>query len=443
MKTYFEDDKTELKRELIDEVKCEIIAFLNSEGGTIYVGVEDDGTIVGFEDNKIKDSLDLKLGGWLQDCFYPKPSNLIKYFFNDDNVLEIRVSKGTNKPYYLKEKGPKPTGVYIRVGRSKRKASEDEILHMIMNSNKYSYEEDISDEQDLTFKSFTRTLEDNDISFTKRTMKTLGLVSKDGKYTNLAYLLSDQSEIVVKVAEYDSQMNFKVKKTFKGSLVTILENVEEQAERLNDLKVVIDGSTFKRSETKSYPGAALREMIINAICHTDYFISSNIKIEFFPDKAKITSPGGIFEATMEDIMSGVQTYRNPRLVHIFDKLGMVENFGTGIPRTIEAYKNYNVKPEFKDTGNFFIVTLPNVNYSDDDAINDAINDAITDLGLEILKLIKSTPGINAPALCEKLKKYDKSVTLNKVRNELRRNLVNYVEHKGSNKQGGYYLKSRN
>lgn len=65
-------------------------------------------------------------------------------------------------------------------------------------------------------------------------------------------------------------------------------------------------------------------------------------------------------------MNGVQTYRNPRLVHVFDKLGLIENFGTGIPRTIEAYKEYESKPEFKDTGNFFIVTLPNVNYSDTD-----------------------------------------------------------------------------
>ena len=113
------------------------------------------------------------------------------------------------------------------------------------------------------------------------------------KYTNFAYLLSDQSEIVVKVAEYDSKMNFKIKKSFKGSLVEILKDVEEQAERLNDLRVVIDGSSFKRIETKSYPGASIREMVLNAICHANYFIRSNIKIEFFSDKVKITSPGGM------------------------------------------------------------------------------------------------------------------------------------------------------
>ena len=435
MSKYFEDEHTELKRELIDEVKSEIIAFLNSDGGTIYVGVEDNGNIVGIKDNHSKDMIDLKLGNWIQEAFFPKPSGLINYYFNDDDVLVIKISKGTTKPYYLREKGPKPSGVYIRVGRSKRKANDDEILLMIMESHGYNYEDDISDEQNLTFKAFKQTLEDNNMNLTPRLMNTLGLKSKS-KYTNLAYLLSDQSEIVVKVAEYDSQMNFKIKKSFKGSLVNILKNVEEQAERLNDLKVVIDGSSFKRNETKSYPGASIREMILNAICHANYFIRSNIKVEFFPDKVRITSPGGIFNASMDDIMNGVQTYRNPRLVHVLDKLGLIENFGTGIPRTIEAYDGYQIKPEFKATENFFFVTLPNVNYQQNESINESIND----IGLEILKIVKKYPGINIPKITIELQKEDSSVTKFKVRNEIQRNLNKYIEHKGSNKDGGYYLK---
>ena len=130
--------------------------------------------------------------------------------------------------------------------------------------------------------------------------------------------------------------------------------------------------------------------------HTNYFIRSNIKIEFIPDKVKITSPGGIFNASMEDIMNGVQTYRNPRLVLMFDKLGMIESFGTGIPRTIESYKNYDVKPEFKATENFFFVTLPNINY----ASNDPITDPISDLGLEIMKSLKLNSEISTIKLTE-------------------------------------------
>ncbi len=352
--------------------------------------------------------------------------------------MAIKIFKGTNKPYYLREKGPKPTGVYIRVGRSKRKANDDEILRMIMEPRSYSYEDDISDEQDLTFKAFGRALEENDIDLTPRLMNTLSLKIKSNEYTNHAYLLSDQLDIVVKVAEYDSEMNFKIKKSFKGSLVNILKDVEEQTERLNDLRVVIDGSSFKRIETKSYPGASIREMVLNAICHTNYFIRSNIKIEFFKDKAKITSPGGIFNASMDEIMNGMQTYRNPRLVHVFDKLGMIENFGTGIPRTIENYKNYDVKPEFKATENFFFVTLPNINYSTIEPINELIND----LGLEIMRSLNHNPGISTIKLTELIRSKLPLVSRDMIKNELKRNLSNYIEHRGSNKTGGYCLKER-
>ena len=446
MRSYFEDEKTELKRELIDEVKSEIVAFLNSEGGTIFVGVDDDGTVIGFKDSNIKDDIDLKLGNWIQDAFFPKPAGLINFFFNEDDVLEIQVSKGTSKPYYLRDKGPKPSGVYIRVGRSKRRASDDEILKMIMETRRYSYEEDISGEQDLTFKAFSRILEDNEMKLTTRMMNTFGMKSRSGEYTNLAFLLSDQSDIVVKLAEYDSEMNFRIKKSFKGSLVKILSDVEEQTERLNDVKVIIDGNSFKRKETKSYPGASIREMVLNAFCHANYFIHSNIKIEFFPDKAKITSPGGIFNATMDDIMNGVQTYRNPRLVNVFDKLHLIENFGTGIPRTLQSYEAYDVKPEFKASENFFIVTLPNVNYClidpISDPLSDPINDPLSDLDLEILKAVKENPGMNTVAITDRINAINPSVNRDKVKNALKRNLVNYVEHIGSKKSGGYYLRKK-
>ena len=134
-------------------------------------------------------------------------------------------------------------------------------------------------------------------------------------------------------------------------------------------------------------------------------------------------------------MSGIQTYRNPRLVHIFDKLGLIENFWTGIPRTFYSYKDYEMQPEFNVSDNFFVVTLPNVNYQ-----NDSIIDSINDLGLDILKYIKEKLGINAPTLTTLLTGKYPAITLYQVKNEIRRNLNNHIEHKGSKKSGGYHLK---
>ena len=74
----------------------------------------------------------------------------------------------------------------------------------------------------------------------------------------------------------------------------------------------------------SYTGASLHESILNAFCHSNYFIRANIKIEFYDDKVKITNPGGIYQATLEQIFDGVQTYRNPGLVNILSKLHYIE-----------------------------------------------------------------------------------------------------------------------
>lgn len=120
---------------------------------------------------------------------------------------------------------------------------------------------------------------------------------------------------------------------------------------------------------------------------------------------------------------------------------MIENFGTGIPRTIESYKNYNVKPEFNASENFFFVTLPNVNYNNN-FLTDPITDPITNFGLEIMKILKLNPGINTIELTKLIQMKLPSVSRDMIKNELKRNLSNYVEHRGSNKSGGYYLKDR-
>ena len=143
-------------------------------------------------------------------------------------------------------------------------------------------------------------------------------------------------------------------------------------------------------------------------------------------------------------MKGVQTYRNPRLVHLLDKLNLIENFGTGIPRTFRAYENTGKEPLFDASDRYFFVTLPNLNHSAADQINDQINDQITDrindLGLLILQEIQKNPGIKVPALVDRISVSMPDVNADKIRNKIKRKLKKYIELKGSKKTGGYYLK---
>ena len=442
---YSESNVSELKRELTDVIKKEIIAFLNTKGGVIYVGVDDDGNLYKPFLEEDRDDVSLRLSSWLQNTISPLPSNLVSFSFNDEGVLAIEVKEGPKKPYYLKEKGPKPSGTFKRIGTSSRTCSEEEILQMIMESSHYVYESDVSEEQDLTFKFLARLFEDRGMTYSEKQSFSLGIRAPSGVFTNLGLLLSDQSPVEVKVAEYDRDMGFKLKRTFSGSLLKVLSDVQEQASRLNDVSATIDGKTWVRTETKSYPGESLREIILNAFCHANYFIRSNIKVEFYPDKAKITSPGGLFKSSIEEMMMGVQTYRNERLVHVLDKLGYIENFGTGIPRTMAAYQSYALKPQFYSSENFFVATLPNVNYKADqinDQINDQISDQISDLGLEVLRIVQRNPGIKVSGIHEELAKSGKAVTLDSIRNVIKRDIRGYIKLIGSRKTGGYHIKGK-
>lgn len=208
---YIESNKVELKEMMTDEIKKEILAFLNTEGGTIYVGVKNDGMVVPYKDSKERDEMDIRISNWIRDVFYPNVSSLLRYHFNEDGVFIIEINQGIEKPYYLKEKGSKPSGVYVRIGRTSRMATESEILLMLLDSKKYSYEDDVSDEQDLTFRFFNDICDENNIPHEERNLRSLRMINKDGKYTNLGFIMSDQSDIVVKFAKYDKNLDFMKK----------------------------------------------------------------------------------------------------------------------------------------------------------------------------------------------------------------------------------------
>ena len=446
---YQESSNSELKATLIEEVKQEIVAFLNSDGGTIYIGVNDDGSLAPKLSEKAKDEEDLKVSNWIQEAFFPSPAHYIKHFFNEDGVLVIVIEKGAQKPYFIRDKGPKPSGVWKREGRSKRKATEQEILDMILESRKYSFEKDISENQELTFRYLFERLENLKIPHEKRNQVSLGLISNNDRYTNLALILSDQSPIVVKFAKYDAQMNFLAKAEYKGSILKSLENVLDRVKSFDDVVATIDNRSLRRIERESYPFIALREGVLNAFAHADYLIRSNIKIEFFPDRLKITNPGGIFDASLEDIMNGVQTYRNPMLVNLLSKIGYLENFGTGIPRIQKAYESSKRKPEFNPTENFFTLSLPNLNFDHDqvndqvtDQITDQITEPISDFDLAVLRFIRANPGEHATTIAKGILRDYPTATIDKVKNSVKRKLRNYVEFDGANKNGGYREKKQ-
>ena len=117
---------------------------------TIYIGVDDNGNVVGIP-NESRDMYDQKLSSMVTEGIKPTAKQLVTFGYNSDNVLVININEGTKKPYYVASTGPKPSGTYIRVGRCKQQLSDEEILFMLMDSMKMSFEKEISENQNLHF----------------------------------------------------------------------------------------------------------------------------------------------------------------------------------------------------------------------------------------------------------------------------------------------------
>lgn len=198
---YVESEIVELKSILTEELKTEIVSFLNSYlGGTIYVGVDDEGNVFDITQEQ-KDLNESKIINWIRDeAIYPNCSEFVRLGYNEDNVLSITIIPGSDKPYYLKEKGMKASGVYIRYGRNKSQASKEEITRMIMESNKVFYEELESDMQDLTFNILKLKFEEKNMKFKDFKMVTSGFI-KNNKCTNLAFIfrITKRESLVIKL----------------------------------------------------------------------------------------------------------------------------------------------------------------------------------------------------------------------------------------------------
>lgn len=139
----FETEKIEFKSQFTEELYKEVIAFANTDGGFIYVGIDNDGNAVGIEN---VDHEYLRITNGIRDAIMPDVTMFVRYTIQDNNVVRIAVNEGTNKPYYLKSKGPKPSGVYVRQGASTVQASPEQIRQMIKMSDKDSFEDALSAE---------------------------------------------------------------------------------------------------------------------------------------------------------------------------------------------------------------------------------------------------------------------------------------------------------
>ena len=358
----FETENIEFKSQFTEEIYKEVIAFANTDGGVVYVGIDNDGNVVGLKD---VDQEYTRITNGIRDAVMPDVTMFVRFTIQDNKVIRITVSEGTNKPYYLKGKGLKPSGVFVRQGTSSVPASPEQIRQMIKESDGDTFEENRSLEQELTFEATQRAFDLYGVEFNSGKYRSLGITQKkDGIYTNLALILSDQCTHTIKIAVFsdDAFTVFRDSKEFNGSVFKQFEDTVNYLALCNKTSSVIKGVI--RTDKHDYPEEAIREALLNAIVHRDYSFSGSIIINVTDRKMEFISLGGLLHGlSPDDIRSGISQPRNRNLAEVFHRLRLIESYGTGIRRIFNLYAACSEQPQIEVTTNTFKITLPNMNAS--------------------------------------------------------------------------------
>ena len=352
----------EFKREYMDDIKYAVIAFANTEGGKLYIGINDNGTVCGVSD---VDQNMLKLTNMIRDAVRPDLTMFTDCTveqMDDKKVIVLTVQRGTARPYYLHSKGVRPEGVYVRQGASSVPASETAILNMIKETSGDCYEDARSLNQQLTFEKATSYFTKKGVDFGEAQKRTLNLISKDGTYSNLGMLLSDQCASTIKIAVFEGGKKsvFRDRRELTGSLLQQMENAYSYIDQFNHTRAEFEG--LDRVDKRDYPADALREALLNAIVHRDYAVSGATLISIFDNRIEFVNIGGLVRGiSYDDIMLGVSALRNQHLANVFYRLKLIEAYGTGIMKINECYIDQAVKPVIEVSNNAFKITLPNLN----------------------------------------------------------------------------------
>lgn len=361
---FAESEVVELKSEIVGDICKEFIAFANTKGGTLYIGISDDGSIVGVEN---ADKVTLRLNNMIRDSVKPDVTMFVRYEvqrIEDKDIIVVTVQKGTDRPYYLGSKGLKPSGVFVRNGTSSDPATDTAIRKMIKETDGNSFESMRALEQSLTFEAAQKQFTKRNIPFDTTKMQTLGMLSHEGIYSNVALLLSDQCTSMIKAAVFagEDKGDFQDRREFGGSLFQQMEDLYSYLDMYNQTKATFDG--LYRIDTRDYPEDAMREALLNSLVHRDYSFSASTLVSIYDDRIEFVSVGGLPSGiALDDIMLGLSVCRNPKLAAVFYRLQLIEAYGTGMPKIMKAYADAERKPKIEVSSNAFKITLPNRNAS--------------------------------------------------------------------------------
>lgn len=335
-----ETNRIENKEQLNEDFEQEVIAFLNyKEGGIIYVGVRKDGQVVGVDN---LDQTQLQIKDRIKNNIQPSTLGLFDVIvekIDNQEVIKVVISSGTEKPYYLRKKGRTPEGCYLRVGSSKERMTFEMIDNMYAKRVKNTLKEIEAPRQELTFNQLKIYYEEQELQLNENFLKNLDLLTSEGKYNYNAFLLADENNVSIKVVKYLGTDKMDLVKNQEYGYRCIITATQRVLDRLEAENTVYAKIEYKgRKEVEMIDKKALKEAVINAIVHNDYSYGNSPIIELYSDRIEITSAGGLpQELSKTDFFRGVTAPRNKELIRVFKDVDLIENIGSGILRILKAY----------------------------------------------------------------------------------------------------------
>ena len=388
-----ESKTLEFKRDLSspDSVLRTIVAFANTAGGVLLLGVEDATRNVRGVAEPL--TMEERLANLISDSVLPRLIPDIEILpWRRNHVLAVQVHPSPGRPHYLTSAGPEG-GVYVRVGSTNRRADRELIDELRRFARGETFDEQAMPECDSEALDFRAASESfASVRKLKRSdLDTLRLMTKHQgrKVPTVGGMLLFGRERARYFPDAWVQAG-RFRGTDKAHIIDTLEirsfpvrAVEEavafvQKHALHGMEI----GAVQRKEHWNLPPVAVREAIINAIVHTDYAQhGAPIRVSIFDDRLEVENPGLLpFGLTVDDLLQGVSKLRNRVIGRVFHELGLIEQWGSGIQRMVAVCRDAGLAaPVLEEIGARFRVTIhtTGIGAPSVDKTDQAILDALT------------------------------------------------------------------
>ena len=414
-----ETKNLEFKENLTNTFLKTVSAYANYGTGEVKFGIKDDGTIIG-----VKNPIDfcLNVENKIKDSIQPHPDYNLEI---DDktNVVTLTVKQGDNPPYLYKAKA------YKRNDSASIEVDRTELSQLILIGENKTYDSLTAANQNLSFNILEMALKEK-LGINKLTsdvLITLNLEQKNAGYTNAGELLADKNHYRgIDVVRFGENINIMLDRANYEN-ESILKEYDQTIQKYRQYyqREEIHGVT--RNVISQIPEEAFREAIANALVHRTWNINAQIKVSMFDNRIEVVSPGGLpHNLSKDEYLSGqISILRNPIVANVFFRLGLIEQFGTGIKRIKDSYQGSLVQPQFEIFENSIKIILPILKF---------ITDDLSDDEKKVFRTIRE--GANTSTQISRASNFGKTKVLNLLKQLTKQG---YVERIGEGRSTKYVL----